>query len=254
MSQFANYLETQIANYHKGTNMPTPPTAYLGFWDGDPGEALSGGTERSATISARQLAGLGAPASKTTTNDATIDFGTAAAGCSITHWALLDASTAGNGLVYGALTASKTINTADPVEVAADALTITIGGTATDALAERILNWLRGTAPGTAPATLYARLYDGNPLSGGTEVTATIRPAGGVAITFGTVTDGVLSNSGIIDFGTAAGAADVTHIAVNTAATGAGENWHTVAVTTTRNVNAGDPVTFAAGALALTIA
>lgn len=254
MSQFTNYLETQIVNYHKGTNMPALPTARVGFWDGAPGEDLAGGTERSATISARQPVTFGAPSGKTMANSAKADFGTAAAGCSITHWALADAVTAGNGLLHGALTASKTINTADPVEVAISGLSITIGGTATQALAQRILNWLKGTAPGAAPAALYCRLYNGDPLGAGVEVTATIRPAGGVAITFGTATDGVLSNSAIIDFGTASGAADVTHIAVNTAATGAGENWHTVAVTSQKNVNAGDPVTFAIAALQLTIA
>jgi hypothetical protein len=48
----------------------------------------------------------------------------------------------------------------------------------------KIVRWLGGNAMPTAPANLYLALYNGDPKSGGTEVTTTIRVAGRITATF----------------------------------------------------------------------
>lgn len=118
-----------------------------------------------------------------------------------------------------------------------------------------IMNWFRGTAMPTAPATVWVALFNGDPGeagSGGTEVTTTIRVAGRVAVPFGTITANAIANSGIVDFGSAAGAATVNNFGLFDAATG-GNLLCKGALTTARSVAIGNSVTFATGTLSLTI-
>lgn len=124
-------------------------------------------------------------------------------------------------------------------------------------LENKLLNFLKGTAMGTAPTSLYCRLFTADPTDAGTltsEVTATIRPAGGVAVTWGSVSDvsgaNSIANSAIVDFGVAAAApgAAVTHFGLFDAAT-AGNMYYSEALTTPRTVVLGGAVSFAIGAL-----
>jgi len=94
-------------------------------------------------------------------------------------------------------------------------------------LENHMLGWIRGTAMPAAPSAVYVSLHNGDPTdaaSGGTDVTTTIRPGGRVAVTFGTVTTNAgantIANTGIVDFGNAAGPASVTHFGVWDAASG----------------------------------
>lgn len=94
------------------------------------------------------------------------------------------------------------------------------------------LNWLKNvplSAFPVAPSTIYLGLYTNNPgdQDTGTEVTLTIRPAGRVAFTLGTVTSTQSStevrNDAQIVFGLSAGnAGTVTHFGIHNAPTGAG--------------------------------
>ncbi len=124
-------------------------------------------------------------------------------------------------------------------------------------LEDKLLNWLKGTAMGSSPAGLYVRLFTADPTDAGTltsEVTTTIRPAGGVAATFGSITTGTgansIANSAIVDFGNAAAAVtgNVTHFGIFDAAT-AGNMLYSDALTTPRAVVLGAAVSFAVGAL-----
>lgn len=124
-------------------------------------------------------------------------------------------------------------------------------------LEDKLLNWLKGTAMGSSPAGLYVRLFTADPTDAGTltsEVTATIRPAGGVAATFGSITSGTgansMANTAIVDFGNAAAAVtgNVTHFGIFDAAT-AGNMLYSDALTTPRAVVLGAAVSFAVGAL-----
>lgn len=126
-------------------------------------------------------------------------------------------------------------------------------------LEDKILNWLTGSAMGSAPSGLYVRLFTADPTDAGSltnECTTTIRGAGGVAATFGSISSGTgantKANTAIVDFGTAAGAPSgpVTHFGIFDAAT-AGNMLYSAALTTPRTVALGGAVSFAIGALVL---
>jgi hypothetical protein len=115
-----------------------------------------------------------------------------------------------------------------------------------------ILNWIKGTTMPTAPAGVYVALYNGDPYSGGTEVTTTIRVAGRVAATFGAITSLTISNTGLVDFGNAAGSATVSHFALFDAAT-VGNMIGGAAITGgAQSIATTNPTSFAIGALTIT--
>lgn len=118
-------------------------------------------------------------------------------------------------------------------------------------LANAVLNWLKSTAMPSDPANTYIALFDGDPTdagSGGTEVTATIDATGRKAVTWGSIASKKMSNSADVDFGTADGGADITHIGLFDAST-SGNMLASFELATPRTVTAGDPVKFATGDL-----
>jgi hypothetical protein len=101
------------------------------------GTEVSGGSyvRPSVTASLANFAGTQSAGSTTassgtggqTSNNAAINFATPSAGWgTVTHWGLVDASSAGNVWVCASLTVSKTINSGDTVSFAAGALTVTL--------------------------------------------------------------------------------------------------------------------------------
>ena len=116
-----------------------------------------------------------------------------------------------------------------------------------DYSANAFLNWLRGTTFPAAPTDVYMALFNGNPTSGGTEVTTTIRVAGRVAIDYDVVASRSITNATDIDYGEAAGGATITYLGVYDAAS-AGNLLGYTPLDNNRTVVAGDPVIFLAGA------
>lgn len=121
-------------------------------------------------------------------------------------------------------------------------------------LENAVLNYVKGTAFPAAPAAVYVALFNGDPTdaaTGGTEVTATVRAAGRVAVTFGAIAAKTMSNSGVVDFGNAAGGTNVTHFAIFSAQTG-GNLLYTAPLTGgTQTINTGNPTSFAVGAISV---
>lgn len=125
----------------------------------------------------------------------------------------------------------------------------------TDYVENALLNWLKGVTFPAAPAAVYVGLFSAAPsdAGGGTEVTTTIRVAGRVAATFGSIgagsgTASQIANNAIVDFGTAAGGATVTHFGIFDAAS-AGNLLGWAALSTPQTVSANNVVSFAASAL-----
>ena len=119
-------------------------------------------------------------------------------------------------------------------------------------LGNALLNWVKGSAMPTAPTTVYVALWNGDPTdagTGGTEVTTTIRTAGRLAATFGTVASKSMSNSAIVNFGAAAGAATVTYFAVFDAASAGNMLGSNILGIGGGSVASGAAVSFAIGAL-----
>lgn len=135
-------------------------------------------------------------------------------------------------------------------------------GSFNDFLEDELLDHVFGNAAYTAPATLYAALYtaDPNDAGGGTEVgTGTWTNYARVAITnnatnFPAASGGSKSNGVAISFGTATttGSVAVTGIAILDASSG-GNFLGWSSLTTPKTVTNGDPVSFAIGALAITL-
>jgi hypothetical protein len=122
MSQASDYLEGQIrAHIFRTASFTKPTVLAVALFTAAPGEA-GGGTEVAGGSYARaQLNPLDAnwtAASATdglTDNAAQLNFPAPSANWGlVTHQAIFDATTVGNMLIYGALAASKNINSGDP--------------------------------------------------------------------------------------------------------------------------------------------
>lgn len=122
---FSNYLETAVLGHVFGGSAYTQPTKYIALYTSAPGEA-GGGTEVSGTSYARQTATF-TVTGDTASNTAAIEFPTAGSSWgTITHIGVMDASSSGNLLAYGTLTASKTIASGDVFRIPAGDLDITL--------------------------------------------------------------------------------------------------------------------------------
>ena len=122
MSQMSDYLESQLGNLLLRTQTAWKPTAiYVALFTAAPSDS-GGGTEVSGGSYARvQVTQLDANWNAPTggnglfTNVNSITFATPSANWgTITHMGIFDAVTAGNLLIWGALTTSKTVNNGDP--------------------------------------------------------------------------------------------------------------------------------------------
>lgn len=123
---FSNSFETTALTWAFTADAVTRPTAwYIALFTTDPGEA-SGGTEVSGGSYARQSATF-TVSGDTASNSAAIEFPAATASWgTITHVAIIDASTGGNQIAYAALTTSKSIDTGDILRIPTGDLDITL--------------------------------------------------------------------------------------------------------------------------------
>jgi len=128
MGAFTNFLENELLDHTLGTGSYTmPTTVYVSLHTADPTETGSSAAEVSGNNYARTAATFSAASGGSTSNSGDVTFPTASGSWgTVTHWALWDASTAGNALYYGALTASKTVGANDIVKISSGQLTITL--------------------------------------------------------------------------------------------------------------------------------
>lgn len=129
MSAMTDYLEARFLNHFLRATASTAPTAvYVGLFTADPTDTAAAATEISGNAYARQQATFAAPSSPggTCSTNADISFPQATGSWgTITHFAIFDASTAGNALFTGAFSASKAIATGDVFKIASGNLTVT---------------------------------------------------------------------------------------------------------------------------------
>lgn len=132
MTALSDVLEDRINEYIFENTSPTAIGAnvYVGLFTAAPSDT-GGGTEVSGGSYAREAVstagGWTLSAGAATVNASDIDFGTASADWgTITHVGIFDAPSGGNLLIWGALTASKTVSNGDSFKFAASQLSITI--------------------------------------------------------------------------------------------------------------------------------
>ena len=135
MGSYSNYLENELLDHvFGGTDYSRPATLYLALLTAAPDDTSTGSTITEATYTgyARKSitnndTNFPAASGGAKSNGAEIAFAECTAGSSaITHWALVDASTGGNVICWGALTTSKEISTGDTPRVAVGDLDITL--------------------------------------------------------------------------------------------------------------------------------
>jgi hypothetical protein len=129
MSAFSNYMEDSITAWINGTTFPAAPTnTYVQLYSQDPTDAGSstGALFTRVTYAATGWTrGTGGAGTLSNTNVITI-ISSADSAVTASHFAVFDASTSGNLLFYGALSASKSIAIGDEVKFNALQLTLTV--------------------------------------------------------------------------------------------------------------------------------
>ena len=127
MAAMSNYLENALINATiRNTTYTSPSVVYAALFTSDPTDAGTG-TEVSGGSYTRKSITFGAPSNGASTNSAAVEFDQATGNWgTITHFGIYDASTSGNLLYHGALTASKTIDTGDVFKFAISNISVTL--------------------------------------------------------------------------------------------------------------------------------
>ena len=151
MSNASNHIENELLDHvlGEGSRNYTPTTLFIALF-ADTGSgvaaALESGTNSTSGTGnwgyyeinngsyARVAVNFNAASSGSATNDgavalaqASANYNTAgSAGNTVTHVAIMDASTAGNVVFYGALSVSKTVTTGDTFQINDEALTVSL--------------------------------------------------------------------------------------------------------------------------------
>ena len=129
MAALSDYAEKLLLDWMMTTGSATRPTAwYVALYTAAPSDS-GGGTEVSGNGYSRQAVTFDAASTPggTTSNTGAVSF-TAAGGSwgTISHIGIFDASTSGNLLWHGSMTASKTIADGDTLEFAIGNIDLTI--------------------------------------------------------------------------------------------------------------------------------
>lgn len=111
----SNYAENKILDHVTGKAAWTmPATVYVKLHTGDPGETA---TSNAATETTRKAASWSAASSGSIATSATIEWTNVSTTETYTHWSLWDASTSGNALWTGALSASAAVTAGDTFQI-----------------------------------------------------------------------------------------------------------------------------------------
>ncbi len=111
----SNYAELKLLEHVTGkTSFTIPTNVYLKLHTGDPGEDC---TNNAATEATRKITSWGTAASGAIATSATVEWTNVSTTETYTHWSMWDASTAGNPLWNGALSASAAVTSGDTFQI-----------------------------------------------------------------------------------------------------------------------------------------
>lgn len=118
----SNYAELKLLDHVTGRAAFTIPTnVYLKLHTGDPGEDA---TSNAATETTRKQATWSAASSGSIATSALVEWTNVSTTETYTHWSMWDASTAGNALWSGALSASAAVTAGDTFQITALTLSL----------------------------------------------------------------------------------------------------------------------------------
>lgn len=227
MNNLSTYAANALlAHIFKGAAFNQPAGLYVALSTVNPGEDGSGLAEPVGGSYARVSAGaFDAAASRASANTNNIVFPKATAGWgTISHWALFDASTAGNMLAYGTFKDSngdpqtKVVNTGNTLKIFAGELAPSLSsGGLTTAIANKVLDHLLKNTAYTQPSNIYIAASTADPTDAGSGLA---EPSGnGYARKLNNTWDAPSAshtqNTGAITFDTATGTwGTITHMAI----------------------------------------
>ncbi len=124
---FSNFLEDEVLDHVFRNSSYTPPTTvYAALYTATPSDA-GGGTEVSGNNYGRAAITFGASSGGAISNSSAVTFPTPSGSWgTVTHFGVFDASTTGNLLAWGALSASRSPANGDTVQFAIGELDITL--------------------------------------------------------------------------------------------------------------------------------
>ena len=141
MSAASDYLENKLLDHvlkfgngsvtvGSGAGYAPPATVYVALFTANTGLETNSPSAEVTTVStayARQAITFATASGGSSASNATVTFPAATANYgTVSHVALMDASTAGNVLFHGAVTTSKLIETGDTFQISSGNLTISL--------------------------------------------------------------------------------------------------------------------------------
>lgn len=122
---FSDYLELKVLDHvFRATDYAEPATVYLALYTAAPSDA-GGGTEVTGGSYARNAIAFSAAASGAISNSGVETF-TDLPAATVTHFGILDASTSGNLLAWGALTSNIVVTAGSEIEFDIGDITISL--------------------------------------------------------------------------------------------------------------------------------
>lgn len=267
MSAVSDYLENLWLNYAlRATAFTSPTTVYISLHTADPGD--TGANEVNTTPEvwyARQSITFAAPSARAVSSNATVTYAQKSNvdALTITHFAIWDASSAGNCLFADALSSSVGVAQNQTPKFNSGNVTITVDtGGMTNGHADDFLNHVLRNTTYTNPGDTFIALFTASPGDAGS---ATNEVAAGVNYNRQTMTEasdynaaagGATANTNVETFSTPSGSwGTVTHFAICEAGTRAVADLMFYAALDSSVAPAnGDTVEWAAGALDITLA
>lgn len=271
MGSLTNYAENWILNHQFATAQTAPGTVYLALCTADPGEAATGASMSEVPNAggyARVAISFGAAASRRVTQSALVSFAQSSAGWgTLTHWAIVDSATygAGNALAYGEIEPDKIVVTNNTPSVASAAIYVEISagslGSMTTYNAHKALDHLFRNQAFTQPATyvgltttVSADATPGTEVSGGAYARVLVNKASGASPAWNTPSGDATDNANTITFATpSASWGTVVSSGLWDASTSGNQLWY-MNDTPDQAIASGDPVSFPAGSLDVSLA
>jgi len=269
MGTLTDYSENLILTHIFNSSQTAPTTVYIALCTADPTDAATGASMNEVANSngyARKAITFGAAASRRVTQSGDVTFdAVTGAGYTCSYWALVSSGThgAGNVLAHGALSTSETFVAGNTPKIASGQAYVELPNTGnfSDYLANKVLDWLFRNQAFTKPST-YVGYTTVIPTVSSTGSTITepsngyarvqVNVNGGSSPTWTTVSAGALDNTHAINFPDATGSQGTIVSMVICDASTSG-NLLMFGDITDQAVNSGDSISFAIGALDISI-
>ncbi len=256
MAAKTNYLGDAILNAilrNSGT-VPSPATVYVAL-NTSASSPTTPGTECTDANYTRQSVTFGAPTATFAHSSSSPSFfgAGAATGATIVEVALYDAASGGNELLYTAVSPSVVVAAGDTANIASGNLTYAENGAEAQTLAQGLINAIVRNIAFVNPTAVYGALNTTTSPGStpGTEVSDTTYAR--KALTFSAAASGSAATSGVTSYfgsGAASGPHTIVEFAIYNALSGGSELFYGN-LTSSKTVNAGDTLFFAAGALSV---